>query len=70
MLQQGTNLVKLAKEKGLINQVGYHNKFIGTFEEVKRIVSGGFIGEINHFVGEAYGPVVVKEKTRNLAFRS
>jgi predicted dehydrogenase len=61
-VQQGTNLVKLAKEKGLINQVGYHNKFIGTFEEVKRIVSGGFLGEINHFVGEAYGPVVVRKK--------
>lgn len=61
-VQQGTNLVKLAKEKGLINQVGYHNKFIGTFEEVKRIVSGGFLGDINHFVGEAYGPVVVRKK--------
>ncbi len=59
---QGTKLVKLAKEKGLVNQVGYHNKFIGTFEEVKRIVSGGYIGEINHFLGEAYGPVVVKKK--------
>ncbi len=61
-VQQGTELVRLAKEKGLINQVGYHNKFIGTFEEVKRIVSGGYLGEINHFVGEAYGPVVVKKK--------
>ena len=61
-VQQGTELVRLAKEKGLINQVGYHNKFIGTFEEVKRIVSGGYLGEISHFVGEAYGPVVVKKK--------
>lgn len=59
---QGTELVKMAKEKGLVNQVGYHNKFIGTFEEVKRLVKGGFIGEINHFVGEAYGPVVIKKK--------
>ncbi len=61
-VSQGTELVKMAKEKGLVNQVGYHNKFIGTFEEVKRLVKGGFIGEINHFVGEAYGPVVIKKK--------
>ncbi len=61
-VQQGAELVKLAKEKKLVNQVGYHNKFIGTFEEVKRIVSSGALGEINHFVGEAYGPVVIKKK--------
>jgi predicted dehydrogenase len=61
-VQQGTELVKLAREKKLVNQVGYHNKFIGTFEEVKKIVSGGYIGEIQHFLGEAYGPVVVKRK--------
>lgn len=61
-VQQGAELVKLAKEKKLVNQVGYHNKFIGTFEEVKRLVSSGALGEINHFVGEAYGPVVIKKK--------
>ena len=60
--KDGAALVKMAKEKGLINQVGYHNKFIGTFEEVKKIVSGGYIGEINHFLGEAYGPLVIRKK--------
>jgi predicted dehydrogenase len=59
---QGAPLVELAKKKNLINQVGYHNKFIGTFNEVKRIVDGGYIGEIYHFHGQAYGPVVVKAK--------
>lgn len=61
-VEQGKKLVKLAKEKGLVNQVGYHNKFIGTFEEVKKILQGGYIGNIQHFLGEAYGPVVVKKK--------
>jgi predicted dehydrogenase len=60
--EQGAPLVALAKQKGLINQVGYHNKFVGTFQEVKRIVDGGYIGEIYHFLGQAYGPVVVKSK--------
>lgn len=53
-------MLELAAQKKLINQVGYHNKFIGTFREVKRLVSEGWLGEIYHFVGESYGPVVIK----------
>ncbi len=60
--EEGLPLIKLAKEKGLVNQVGYHNRFIGTFNEVNRLVDGGHLGEINNFAGEAYGPVVVKKK--------
>lgn len=59
---QSDDLVKLAAVNNCINQVGYHNKFVGTFREVKKIVKGGFLGDIYHFVGEAYGPVVVKKK--------
>lgn len=59
---QGEELVGLAASNDLINQVGYHNKFVGTFQEVKKIVKGGYLGDIHHFVGEAYGPVVVKKK--------
>ncbi len=59
---QGEELVQLAKSKKLVNQVGYHNKFIGNFTEVKRIIEGGWIGDIYHFLGESYGPVVTKKK--------
>jgi len=59
---QGKELVALAEKQQVVNQVGYHNKFIGTFSEVKRIVNSGALGKIYHFVGEAYGPVVVKPK--------
>lgn len=55
-------LAKLAQQKKLVNQVGYHNKFVGTFEEVNRLVKGGHIGSIHHFLGEAYGPVVIRKK--------
>lgn len=58
--EEGSPLLELAAQKKLINQVGYHNKFIGTFREVKRLVSEGWLGEIYHFVGESYGPVVIK----------
>jgi predicted dehydrogenase len=63
--EEGKGLVELAHRKKLVNQVGYHNKFLGTFREVKRLLDSGVLGEIFHFVGEAYGPVVVKPKQDN-----
>jgi len=59
---QGQELVDLAAKQKTVNQVGYHNKFIGTFNEVKKLIKSGVLGKINHFVGEAYGPVVIKPK--------
>lgn len=61
-LEEGEELVSLANRKFLVNQVGYHNQFIGTFRELKRLLKAGVIGDIVHFTGEAYGPVVTKEK--------
>lgn len=60
--EQGSELVDLAAKQGVTNQVGYHNKFVGTFREVKRLVKDGLIGDIFHFAGEAYGPVVITKK--------
>ena len=59
---EGSGMVELAEKKNLVNQVGYHNRFLGTFGEVKRIVDEGIIGDVYHFFAEAYGPVVLKEK--------
>lgn len=59
---QGNELNEIANKKSLINQVGYHNHFIGTFRELKRLLKENVIGDIVHFTGEAYGPVVTKEK--------
>jgi len=59
---EGEELVKLANQKWLVNQVGYHNHFIGTFRELKRLLKADILGDIVHFTGEAYGPVVTKEK--------
>lgn len=60
---ESNELTQLAKKLGVVNQVGYHNKFVGTFREVKKLVKDGFIGDIVHFQGEAYGPVVIKKKS-------
>lgn len=61
-LEQGTAMVEKAKSKGLVNQVGYHNRYIGTFNRMKQLLSEGVIGKPFHFIGEAYGPVVLKRK--------
>jgi scyllo-inositol 2-dehydrogenase (NADP+) len=55
-------LAALADERGLVTQVGYHNRFVGAFQEVKRLLDAGAIGTVTHVLAEAYGPVVLKPK--------
>ena len=57
---EGQTLAQRAKKLNLVNQVGYHNRFLGTFMELKRLLSLGVLGEIYHFTGESYGPVVLR----------
>jgi len=59
---EGKELVDIAGKNKLVNQIGYHNHFIGTFRELKRLLDADVLGELVHFSGEAYGPVVTKEK--------
>src|SRR6185312_1252463 len=49
-----------ARARGLVGQAGYHNRFVGTFAEVKRLIDAGAIGTVRHVHAEAYGPVVLK----------
>lgn len=66
--EDGKKLVELAGQKQVVNQVGYHNRFIGTFREARRLLEANGIGEVYHVLGEAYGPVVLKE--RGMTWRS
>ncbi|MEI6446564.1 MAG: Gfo/Idh/MocA family oxidoreductase [Actinomycetes bacterium] len=59
---ESSSLAEKAAAKGLTTQVGYHNRFIGAFAEVKQLIDSGAIGEVVHVLGEAYGPVVLKAK--------
>lgn len=61
--EQSNELAQAATKKNLVNQIGYHNKFIGTFKELKEMVGHHLLGETYHFSGEAYGPVITKKKT-------
>lgn len=58
----GQRLAELAERKRLVNQVGYHYRFVGPFREAKRLVELGAIGRVHHFRAEAYGPVVLRPK--------
>lgn len=60
--KEGEALARIADEKNLVNQVGYHYRFVGAFQEVKRLLDAGAIGETTHALAEAYGPVVLKSK--------
>jgi predicted dehydrogenase len=57
-------LAEAASKRGLVTQVGYHNRFVGAFAEVKALLESGAIGRVTHVFGEAYGPVVLKPKGR------
>lgn len=57
-------LAELAQTSGLVTQVGYHNRFVGGFREVKRLLEVGAIGTVNSALAEAYGPVVLKPAGR------
>jgi predicted dehydrogenase len=59
---EAKSLTGLAKKENLVNEVGYHNRFIATFNEMKNLLSYNAIGQVYHFIGESYGPVVLKEK--------
>jgi predicted dehydrogenase len=61
-VDDAAELTELARSTGLVTQVGYHNRFVGAFAEVKRLLDAGAIGEVTHVLGEAYGPVVLKPK--------
>jgi predicted dehydrogenase len=59
---EGAELAALAKDRRLVNQVGYHCRFVGAFKEAKRLVAGGTLGRVHHVRAESYGPVVLRPK--------
>lgn len=61
-LADGERLAAMAESKGIVNQVGYHFRFVGAFQEAARIVASGGLGQIHHVRIEAYGPVVLRAK--------
>jgi scyllo-inositol 2-dehydrogenase (NADP+) len=61
----GVELTRMATERGLVTQVGYHNRYVEAFREVKRLLDSGAIGTVTDALAEAYGPVVLKPAGRS-----
>ncbi len=61
-VDEGESLAALAESSRLVNQVGYHYRFVGAFQEAARVVASGAIGHVHHIRAEAYGPVVLRPK--------
>jgi predicted dehydrogenase len=61
-VSDGERLAATAEAKRLVNQVGYHYRFVGAFQEAARIVRSGALGRVHHIRAEAYGPVVLRPK--------
>jgi predicted dehydrogenase len=59
-VNEGDALVELAAKKQAVNQVGYHFRFVGAFQEARRLVQAGAVGRVHHVRAEAYGPVVLR----------
>lgn len=59
---EGQKLAKIAEDKKRVNQVGYHYRFVGVFNEIKRLLDLNVLGNVHHIRVEAYGPVVLRPK--------
>ena len=60
---QSLALADLARQKKRVNQVGFHNRFIGTFREARRLARAGALGQVTNIHGSAFGQVVVQEQS-------
>lgn len=60
--KQGAALAVEARRRSLIGQVGYHFRFVGTFQRARKLVQSGELGRIHHIRAEAYGPVVLRPR--------
>ncbi len=60
--EAGYRFAEIAESKRLVNQVGYHYRFVAAFNEAKRLLDRKIIGDLNHVRVEAYGPVVLRSK--------
>ena len=57
---QGSEIVSLVDSMQRVTQVGYHYRFVGSFQEARRIIQAGALGPIHHVRVEARGPVVLR----------
>jgi scyllo-inositol 2-dehydrogenase (NADP+) len=61
-VESGERIVELAAHKAVTTQVGYHFRFVPSFEEARRWYRSGHIGRVHHYHVAAHGPAVVRPR--------
>lgn len=61
---ESTWLAEVARSRSRVAQVGYHNRFVATFDEARRLLDLGVIGRVRHVHAQAYGAVVLRPSTK------
>jgi scyllo-inositol 2-dehydrogenase (NADP+) len=59
----GEQLAALARTSGLVNQIGYHYRYVATYQEMAHLLAAECIGQVHHVQADAYGPVVLKAQS-------
>jgi predicted dehydrogenase len=67
--QQGNELVQLAKEAKVVNQIGYVFRFNDVFQEVKKLIDMGALGDLLTFKMEMNGPTVLHDAKSSWRFK-
>ena len=61
--EKANELADLFEKKGLVNQVGYVNRYSKLFQDIKEYLEEGLIGKLIHVKGEFYSCTIVKPQT-------
>jgi predicted dehydrogenase len=57
-----TELAGLFEARGLVNQVGYVNRFNDVFRAARKFVAAGVLGEVVRFRSEMYSRTIIREE--------
>lgn len=67
---EGAELAELFQRKGLINQVGYVNRFNDVFMKMKELIDKGVIGKIIRFKSEMFSCTITRSDGSNSGWRA
>jgi len=64
-LTQANELAKISEERGIVNQVGYANRFNDIFLLVREYIKDNVIGELVRFKSEMFSRTITKSDEKN-----
>ena len=62
---EGSELASIFEQKGLVNQVGYVNRFNDVFMKMKDFLDDGIIGKVVHFKSEMFSCTITRADNSN-----